>query len=58
MEGKLKEYCRAHSLNEGVTADRINTLFLDILGDIVLEGNGDGFDFIEDYREDAEKWLS
>ncbi len=38
-------------------AERINELFLDIIGDIVLIENNGGFCVIEDYREDVEEWL-
>ncbi len=38
-------------------AERINELFLDIIGDVVLKENEGGFCVIEDYREDVEEWL-
>ena len=31
--------------------------YLDYMGDIVIEQDGTGFRFIEDYREEAEEWL-
>ena len=31
-------------------ADKINSLALDILGDILLEDTGDGYEIIEDYK--------
>ena len=31
----------------------MNTYFLDIIGDVILED----FTFIEDYREDIEEWM-
>lgn len=55
--GNFREYCRASSLYDGEVADRINTLFLDIIGDVVLYDCGNGYEIIEDYREDAENWL-
>ncbi len=57
LEGRFREYCRENSLYDGEAADRINTVFLDILGDIVLEDQGNGYQIIEDYREDIENWL-
>lgn len=57
LGGKFREYCRANSLYDGEVADRINTVFLDIIGDVVLEDCGNGYQIIEDYREDAENWL-
>ena len=38
---------------EGEAQDRVNTYFLDIIGDVILED----FTFIEDYREDIEEWM-
>lgn len=38
-------------------AEGINELFLDIIGDIVLEEMDGAFCVIEDYREDVEEWL-
>jgi len=57
LDGGFRNYCRANSLYDGEVADRINTLFLDIIGDVVLEDCGNGYEIIEDYREDAENWL-
>ena len=57
LRGRFREYCRENGLYDGEAADRINTLFLDIIGDILLEDPGDGYRIIEDYREDAENWL-
>lgn len=56
--GEFRLYCRKHSLYEGEVADRVNNLFLDSLGDVVLENTGKGFSLIEDYREDVIDWLS
>ncbi len=57
MEGGFRAFCRERGLYEGDLADRINAVFLDCLGDVVLEADGTGFRFIEEYREDAEEWL-
>lgn len=57
INGRFREYCRESSLYEGEAADRINTLFIDIIGDIVLEDTGAGYQIIEDYREEIEDWL-
>ncbi len=37
--------------------EKINEAFLESLGDIVLESDGDGYALIEDYREDVREWL-
>ena len=59
MEGRFREYCRENSRYIGETADRINSIFIDRIGDVVLEidPDGNGCAFIEDYREEAEEWL-
>ncbi|MBQ8368612.1 MAG: TerB N-terminal domain-containing protein [Clostridia bacterium] len=57
LEGRFRAWCRERGLYEGEAADRINTVFLDELGDVVLEDSGAGFALIEDYREDVEQWL-
>lgn len=57
ISGHFREYCRENSLYDGEVADRINTLFIDIIGDIVLEDMGAGYQIIEDYREEIEDWL-
>ncbi len=57
LEGSFKDYCREVSLHEGELADRINTVFIDVIGDVVLEDRGCGFELIEDYREDIINWI-
>ncbi|MBQ2278267.1 MAG: TerB N-terminal domain-containing protein [Clostridia bacterium] len=57
LDGRFRTWCRENSLYEGEIADRINTVFLDEIGDVVLEDSGSGFTLIEDYREDVEQWL-
>jgi len=57
LAGRFRAWCRENSLYEGEAADRINTVFLDEIGDVVLEDSGSGFTLIEDYREDVEQWL-
>lgn len=57
-EGNFRRFCRAQGYFAEDMASRINEIFLDLLGDIVLtEENGD-YLLIEDYREDVLKWLS
>ena len=38
--------------------DAVNEIFLDLIGDILIEDNGTGKDFhiLDDYREEAETW--
>ena len=51
------EFCRARGIHQGELADRINNVFIDVLGDVILEDHGAGFELLEDYREDTENWL-
>jgi hypothetical protein len=57
LDGTFAKFCRERSLHEGDLADRINNVFIDVLGDIILEDRGAGYELIEDYREDTENWL-
>lgn len=57
LEGKFAEFCRECGLHPGELSDRINNVFIDVLGDVILEDHGDGYELIEDYREDIENWL-
>lgn len=57
LMGEFRLYCRRNNLYEGEVADRVNNIFLDEIGDVVLENSGGGFELIEDYREDVENWL-
>lgn len=58
LDGRFREYCRSMGLYEGDAADRINNIFLDEIGDIILIDEGAGYTLIEDYRSDTEQWLS
>ncbi len=57
LNGSFHDFCRDRQIYDGVLADRINTKFLDIIGDIVLEESGSSYVIIEDYREDIETWM-
>ena len=57
LEGKFAEFCRECGLHPGELSDRINNVFIDVLGDVILEDHGAGYELIEDYREDIENWL-
>jgi hypothetical protein len=50
--GDWKQFLRDIHVPEGVMVENINNEMMDIVGDIVLEDNGDGLQLIEDYRED------
>ena len=45
----------AWSAENDIIAERINELSLDVIGDVIIEILGDGYSFVEDYREDAER---
>ena len=57
LRGQFHDFCRDHQIYDGVLADRINTRFLDLIDDIVLEENGKTYVIIEDYMEDIESWM-
>lgn len=57
LNGNFHDFCRDRQIYDGVLADRINTKFLDLIGDIVLEESGRSYIIIEDYREDIEQWM-
>ncbi|MGN1345759.1 MAG: TerB N-terminal domain-containing protein [Eubacteriales bacterium] len=57
LDGRFHMFCRERQIYDGVLADRVNTRFLDLLGDIVLEEDGGSYALIEDYREDIETWM-
>ena len=38
--------------------ERINDIFSEHIGDVVFELSDDGYEIIEDYREDVEEWLT
>lgn len=62
LDGCFHRFCLDRRVYDGELADKINTLFIDIIGDVVLEpgseGNDGSFKLIEDYREDVEQWLN
>jgi len=55
--GTFAAFCRERGVHAGELSDRINNVFIDVLGDVILEDHGAGFELIEDYREDTENWL-
>ncbi len=59
LDGSFALFCRENRLNEGNTADLVNSLFLDILGDVIIEpdASGTSYNLVEDYRKDIEEWL-
>ncbi len=55
--GKIKEICeRTNELAEGI-ADRINSVFADNFGDVIIEFSSDAPQIIDDYREEVAKWI-
>ena len=53
LDGNFRAWSKEHGFYEGELADRINNIFLEVIGDIILEN----FELIEDYREDVEEWM-
>ena len=44
-------------LSDDSAAERINEHFADLIGDVVLEHDGEFYKIIEDYKEDIEEWI-
>lgn len=57
LDGKFRRFCRDTGVFEGELADRINTMFIEILGDVVIEDSPSGYIIIEDYRKDVSEWI-
>lgn len=55
---KQKEISAKLGMLPDAVAEKINEVFSDNLGDVILEGNGEGYAVISDYREDIENWLT
>ncbi len=53
LGGKFRQYARECGVYEGELVDRVNSVFIDEIGDILIDGGG----VIEDYREDALAWV-
>ena len=53
LDGRFREWAKESGYYEGEAQDRVNTYFLDVIGDVILED----FTFIDDYREDIEEWM-
>ncbi|MBR5445266.1 MAG: TerB N-terminal domain-containing protein [Clostridia bacterium] len=56
LSGQYTAFCRDHGLFPGRMAEQINEIFLELVGDILVEADGNRYQLIEDYREDAESW--
>ena len=55
--GVGEEYTPPAGIPEEAIAEKINETFLDLIGDVVLEDMGEGYEIIEDYRKDVSEWL-
>lgn len=56
LTGQYSSFCRDNGLFPGRMAEQINEIFLELVGDILIEADGNRYQLIEDYREDAETW--
>lgn len=52
--GSFASFCREAGMFADDVASRINDAAMDIIGDVVLEGSGTDYTFIEDYRDDID----
>ena len=50
-------YDGGEGLSDDSAAERINEHFADLIGDVVLEYDGEFYRIIEDYKEDIEEWI-
>ena len=55
---KMLRVAEKLSMPADALADRINEIFSDKFGDIILEQTDLGYGVIDDYREVVEKWLN
>ena len=53
LDGRFAAYCRSIGAFPGKMVDRINEIFMDETGDIVLDAD---YTVIPEYREEAEEW--
>ncbi len=53
LHGQFAAYCRSIGEFPGHMTERINEIFMDEMGDIVLTAD---YSVLEDYREEAEEW--
>ena len=58
MDGNFRKYCKDNGYFDSDMASKINEIFLDIIGDIVLTDENGDYELIEDYREDVLEWLN
>lgn len=58
LDGQFRRWCRDSGYFDSDMASRINEIFLDRIGDIVLTDETGEWSLIEDYREDVLEWLS
>ena len=45
------------NIPEETIVEKINEAFFDGFGDVIIENNGEGFEIIEDYREEINQWF-
>ena len=53
LDGRFAAYCRSVGEFPGRMADRVNEIFMEEMGDIVLDAD---YAVVPDYREEAEEW--
>ncbi|MGI6205336.1 MAG: TerB N-terminal domain-containing protein [Anaerovoracaceae bacterium] len=51
------DYFLEKHLSVSITADRANEIMIDVIGDTVIEFNGEHPEIVDDYREDVREWL-
>jgi len=56
LQGNYLMFCRENQLFPGQEAEKINEIFLTLVGDILIEVDNNQYNLIEEYREDAAQW--
>lgn len=50
-------YCDGEGMSDDAAAEEINEYFVELIGDVVLEHDGEFYKIIDDYKEDIEQWM-
>lgn len=53
----ISAYVKEHHFLESVLVDAINEKFYDVVGDQIIDFDGETYSFVDDYKEDVEDYL-
>lgn len=58
LDGRpYEDYFREKHLRLSITADKVNEIMMEVIGDTVIEFDGEKPELVEDYEEDVREWL-